>query len=83
VERKAKAAAKKLAEAAKKALKEQQKLVAPKAKKAALTVAKAQKALVKAKLPAKSKVKCISAVPIEGVVASGVAAVNRRGRAII
>jgi hypothetical protein len=39
-------------------------------------MAKARKALVKAKAPAKSGVKCVSAALIEGVVASEVIAVN-------
>ena len=82
VKREAKATAKKLAEAAKKASKEQQNSIALKAKKAAPTVAKARKAPVKAKAPAKSGVKCVSAALIEGVVASEAVAVNRRGRAI-
>jgi len=82
VEREAKAAAKKLEQAAKKALKEQPKLVAAKAKKAAPTVAKTRKAPVKATALAKSKVNRTGAALIEGVVASGVVVVNRRGRAI-
>jgi hypothetical protein len=56
--------------------------VAPKAKKAAPTVAKARKALVKAKARAKSKVKCKIAALVEEVVALGVVVVNRRGRVI-
>ena len=49
MEREAKAAAKKLEQAARKALKNQPNSVAPKAKKAAPTVPKARKAPVKAK----------------------------------
>ena len=53
--------------------KAQPKLVATKAKKATLTVAKARKALVKAKPPPKSLVKHVVDTPIEEVVISGVA----------
>ena len=45
--------------------------MAPKAKKATPTVAKAQKAPVKAKSHAKSKVKCKIAALVEEVVALG------------
>ena len=77
-----KAAAKKLAKAVKKSLKEQQKLVAPKAKNATPIVLKAQKAPTKAKGRAKSTVKAILVVPIKEGVASGVVVTKRTSRAI-
>jgi hypothetical protein len=71
-----------LAKAVKKSLKEQQKSIAPKAKKATLTVLKAQKAPAKAKAYAKPTVKAIPVIPIEEGVGSGVVVTRRTSRAI-
>jgi hypothetical protein len=88
-EKEARAAAKQLKKdlanaipAAKKPSTKKTKPVADKAKKAAPTVSKTQKAPIKAKPRAKSTVKGVVVAPAEEVVASGVAVTKRSGRAI-
>ena len=56
--------------------------MAPKAKKAAPTVSKAQKVPIKAKAHAKSTTKAIPVVLIKEVVTLGVVVVNQSGRTI-